>query len=113
MNIYKLNYTDKDNATADLISKGVYIETEESLYYGEGVQAIVEIGKLVKTDGVYDENFNEITAPVYYDGVFYDVMCIKDIEFGTNEVFPIDSVHSFAGYNPNADGPVSEVVITE
>ena len=53
MNIIKLNYTDKETAIADLKAKGVYVEKENLekelvLSYGDGVQAIVEIGKIVK-----------------------------------------------------------------
>jgi hypothetical protein len=43
MKIYKLLYQDSQTAIADLIAKGVYIETEEGLYYRQGIQAIVEI----------------------------------------------------------------------
>ena len=106
MNIYKLQYTDKETAIADLIAKGVYVETEEGLSYGSGIQAVVEIGKIVEVPGTYDEEANVITEPVYYNGVFYDVMCVQDIDFGANEIFPINCVHSFAGYATNADVPV-------
>jgi hypothetical protein len=37
MEIYKLQYKDKETAIADLIAKGVYIETEEGLSYGQGI----------------------------------------------------------------------------
>lgn len=109
MNIYKLNYTDKDFAIADLIAKGVY--TEE-LVYGQGIQAVVEIGKIVKVEGTYDENGNVITEPIYYDGYAYDVMCIQEIVF-ESEIFPVDCVHSFAGYAQDADGYIPENIITE
>jgi hypothetical protein len=111
MNIIKLNYTDKETAVADLLAKEVYIEVifkeVTSLVYREGVQAVVEIGKIAEVPGTYDEQGNVIIEPIYYNGVFYDVMCIQDIDFGSNEVFPVEAVHSFAGYNPNADGPVN------
>ena len=106
MNIYKLQYTDKETAIADLIAKGVYVETEDGLSYESGIQAVVEIGKIVEVPGTYDEEANVITEPVYYNGVFYDVMCVQDIDFGANEIFPINCVHSFAGYATNADVPV-------
>ena len=81
MKIYKLNYTDKETAIADLLAKGVYIETTfdgiTSLSYGQGIQAVVEIGKIVKVQGTYDEEGNVITEPIYYDGYAYDVMCIQ------------------------------------
>jgi hypothetical protein len=109
MNIYKLNYTDKETAIADLLTKGVYVETEEGLTYGQGVHAVVEIGKIVLTDGTYDENFVELTAPVYAEGYHYDVMCEQEIDFGENEIQVNHPKHSFAGYEQNTDIPVLEV----
>jgi len=103
MNIYKLNYTDKETAIANLKAKGVYIETEEGLSYADGVQAIVEIGKIVLIDGTYDEEGNEITVPVYADGYHYDVMAIQEIDFALNEVQVKNPKHSFAGYNTNPE----------
>ena len=95
MNIYKLKYTDKETALADFIAKGIYVE---ELVYAEGIQAVVEIGLIVLTDGTYDENFNEITAPIYADGYHYDIMSIQDIDFGTNEIIVNNPKHNFAGY---------------
>jgi hypothetical protein len=108
MEIYKLNYADPNAATADLIAKGVYVETEDELAYANGTQAVVDIGQIVKVPGEYDDQGNVIVEPIYYDGVFYDVMTTEVIGFGTNEVFPVDCVHSFMGYAQNADGPVDE-----
>jgi hypothetical protein len=112
MEIYKLQYKDKETAIADLIAKGVYKEVENldkeiTLAYGDGIQAVVEIGLIVEVEGTYDSDFNVITEPIYYDGYFYDVMSEQKIEFGTNEIFPVNCIHAFAGYNTNADGPVN------
>jgi hypothetical protein len=111
MEIYKLNYTDKETAIADLLAKGVYVETTfqdaKSLSYGSGVQAVVEIEKVVKAQGTYDEEGNIITEPIYYDGYAYDVMCEQEIVF-ESEIFPVDCVHSFAGYAQDADGYIPE-----
>jgi hypothetical protein len=93
MNIYKLKYTDKETAIADLLAKGVYTETEDGLVYGQGVQAIVEIGIIT---------INEV--PV--DGYHYDVMSVDKIDFGSAEIFPKNCCHSFAGYAQDADGPI-------
>ena len=106
MNIAKLKYKDKETAIADLIAKGVYIETEDGLAYANGTQAVVSIGQIVKVPGTYDEEGNVITEPIFYDGVFYDVMTTDVIDFTPNEVYPVDCVHSFAGYAQNADGPI-------
>ena len=99
MNIYKLKYTDKETAIADLLAKKVYIETEDGLSYGQGIQAIVEIGLIVLENGTYDEEGNEITAPIYADGYHYDVMSENEIDF-PNAIEPNNPKHHFAGYMP-------------
>jgi hypothetical protein len=112
MNIAKLQYKDKETAIADLLAKGVYIETEDGLTYANGTQAVVSIGQIVKVPGTYDEDGNVITEPIYYDGYFYDVMSEQKIDFGANEIFPVNCIHAFAGYNTNAEGEVNEVLLT-
>lgn len=97
MNIYKLKFSDKDFAIATLIDKGVYIENEDGLAYGQGIQAIVEIGLIVLENGTYDEEGNEITAPVYADGYHYDVMSENEIKFD-NAIEVKNPKHTFAGY---------------
>jgi len=97
MNIAKLQYKNKETAIADLIAKGVYIETEEGLSYGQGIHAIVEIGLIVLENGVYDENGNELTAPIYADGYHFDVMSEQEISFD-NAIEPKNPKHQFAGY---------------
>jgi len=102
MNIYKLKYSNKETAIADLIAKEVYIETEEDLSYGQGIHAIVEIGLIVLENGVYDEEGNEITAPVYADGYHYDVMSENEINF-ENAIEVNSPKHTFAGYEVLTD----------
>ena len=97
MNIYKLQYKDKETAMADLLSKKVYIETEEGLSYGSGIQAVVEIGKIVLEDGNYNEDGEELTAPVFAEGYHYDVMSEQEIVF-KNEIVVNNPKHTFAGY---------------
>jgi len=104
MNIYKLQYTDKTQGDADLLAKGTYEVIEGEQVYINGTQAIVYIGQIVEIPGTYDPDGHEITPPVYYPGVFYDLMTKEEYDFGTNEVFPTDCVHSFLGYAKNADG---------
>ena len=94
MKISKLNYTDKETAIADLLAKGVY---NEDLSYGNGIQAIVEIGKIVLTNGTYDADFKQLTAPVYADGYHYDVMSENEIKF-ENVIEVNNPKHTFAGY---------------
>lgn len=97
MNIIKLKYTDKETAIKDLIAKGVYIETEDELVYGQGVQAVVEIGLIVLENGTYDEEGNIIKEPIYADGYHYDVMSIQKIDFD-NAIEVNNPKHTFAGY---------------
>ena len=98
MNIAKLKYTDKETAIADLIAKGVYIETEEGLSYGEGVQAIVEIGQIIDKEPIFDADFNIVQEATYLDGYHFDVMSEQEIDFGVNATTPTNPKHSFAGY---------------
>jgi len=92
MNIYKLKYTTKVDAEKDLKAKGL-------LEYLEGVHAVVEIGKIITTNGTYDEQGNELTAPIYADGYHYDVMCEQDIDFGSNSIEVNNPKHGFLGHN--------------
>ena len=100
MNIYKLQYTDKDKAIKDLLAKGVYTETEEGLSYGQGIHAIVEIGLIVLENGTYDDEGNEVTAPVYADGYHFDIMSENEIDFGSADITLLinNPKHTFAGY---------------
>lgn len=107
--IYKLNYINKETAIVDLLAKGVY---NKDLFYGQGIQAVVEIGKIVKVQGTYDEQGNVITEPIYYDGYAYDVMCEQEIVF-ESEIFPVDCKHSFMGYAQDAEGYIPEGLITK
>ena len=90
MNIFKLSYTDKATAVADLEAKDILIPTEEGFTYGEGVQAVVELG-IICLDPTVD-------PPVYADGYHYDVMSTEMYDFGANLVEPKNPKHAFAGY---------------
>lgn len=92
MNIYKLKYTTKAAAEKDLKKKGL-------LEYLEGVHAVVEIGKIITTYGTYDEEGNELTAPIYADGYHYDVMCEQEIDFGSKSIEVNNPKHVFLGHN--------------
>lgn len=91
MNIYKLKYTDKETAIADLINKGVYIESNEGLEYGTGIHSVVELGLIPLVEGDLD------TEPIYADGYHYDVMCENEILF-ESEIQVNNPRHTFAGY---------------
>jgi hypothetical protein len=93
--IYKLTYNDKATAVADLYAKGILIEVdgidgEKHEAYGEGVQAVVELG-LICLDPTVD-------PPIYADGYHYDVMADNVYDFGANLVDPVNPKHAFAGH---------------
>ena len=96
MNIYKLHYTNKEEAIIDLIAKEVYTQTEEDgLVFGQGIKAIVEIGLIVLTEQTFDEDDIELTPPIYADGYHFDIMSEHEIEF-TNAIVPNNPKHIFA-----------------
>ena len=98
MNIYKLQYDTKAEGDTDLLAKGTYEVIEGEQVYRNGTQAIVYIGQIVEIPAT------DTTPPVYYSGVFYDLMTTEEYDFGINELFPVDCVHSFLGYEKNAEG---------
>lgn len=97
MNIYKLKYQDKETAEINLISKGVYFETEDGMSYGQGIHAIVEIGLIIDQHGTYDEEGNVITEPTFIEGYHYDVMSEQEFDF-KSAIHTDSPVHTFAGY---------------
>ena len=97
MKIYKLKYTDKQEAIADLINKSVYIETDEGLEYGTGIHAVVEIGAIMLTEPTFDVDGNILTEPVYLEGYHYDIMSEYEIVF-ENEIEVNNPKHMFAGH---------------
>jgi hypothetical protein len=94
MNIYKLKYTDKETAIADLIIKNVI---DEDGNYINGTQAVVDIGLITIQDGTYDNSFNTIIEPIYADGYHYDIMTTEEINF-ENEIQVNNPKHTFAGH---------------
>ena len=99
MRIYKLKYTNKETAIADLISKGVYQEIEGEMLYAEGIEAVVEVGILIDQEATFDEQGNLLTQPTYREGYHFDIMAEIEIDFGANEIFPNNPKHTFAGIN--------------
>ena len=97
MRIYKLKYTDRETAIADLIAKGVYQEIEGEMLYADGIDAVVEVGLIIDQEATFDEHGNLLTEPTYRDGYHFDIMSEKEIDFGENEIFPNNPKHTFAG----------------
>ena len=98
MRIYKLKYIDRETAIADLIAKGVYQEIDGELSYGNGIDAVVEVGLIIDQEATFDEQGNLLTEPTYRDGYHFDIMSNNEIDFGDNEIFPNNPKHTFAGY---------------
>ena len=96
--IYKLKYSDKETAIADLTEKRVYQENDGELFYGNGIEAVVEIGKVIDQEATYDEQGNILTEPTYREGYHFDIMIEKEVDFGANENTPKNPIHTFAGY---------------
>ena len=108
MYIYKIVYDTEALGKQALIDKGVWEEvTEEgvtTMNYLGGTQAVVNVGKVVETPAVVDDEGNIITPPVYYPGWAYDVMNTQSVDFGSNLVLPGDNAaHSFLGLPRNTD----------
>ena len=97
MKIYKLKYTDKETAIADLKTKGVY---NEDLSFGNGIHAVVDVGLIALTDAIFDENLNMIAEPTFIEGYHFDIMSEFEIDFGIYCVNDLVNVpkHTFLGY---------------
>jgi hypothetical protein len=112
--IYKLTYTDKAAAVADLYAKGILVEIEfngeKHEAYGNGVAAVVEIGLIMIEPPVMD-GMEIVTPPVYADGYHYDVMSDNEYDFGANLVEPKNPKHAFAGHSIKEE--VQPILLTE
>ena len=96
--IYKLKYTDKAEAIADLTAKGIL--TEDG--YGQGVHAVVELGIIA-----LDENTNA-------EGYHYDIMSDNTYDFGLNIIEPRNPKHAFAGHQINEEyEPIIDSITAE
>ena len=110
MNIYKTVFDTEQQGKDVLIQKDVWQEVPEkgvtTMQYINGTKGVVYIGKVVKTPATYDKDGNELTPPIYYDGVAYDVMSTDDLDFGDNEVYPKgEATHQFYGFARDAEVP--------
>ena len=117
MNIFKLCYNNEQEGIDDLKSKGIFVETEGidgnvHLAYGEGVQAVVTIGKIMLTPPVM-EGMEVIEEPIYAEGYHYDVMSTELYEFGANLVEPKNPKHAFAGHSIKEEFPYEPIVQIE
>jgi hypothetical protein len=113
-NIYKLTYSDKETALADLKAKGILVEVEfngeKHEAYRSGVQAVVEIGLIMLTPPVTD-GMQIVTPPVYAEGYHYDVMSDNTYDFGANLVDPKNPKHAFAGHSVKEEFPYEPIFL--
>ena len=115
--IYKLTYTDKAAAVADLKAKGILIEVDgmdeqKHEAYGSGVSAVVEIGLIMIEPPVMD-GMEVVTPPVYADGYHYDVMSYELYNFGANLVEPKNPKHAFAGHSIKEEFPFEPNILVD
>lgn len=116
-NIFKLTYENKEQALADLKAKGILIEVEgidgeKHEAYGNGVQAVVEIGLILLTPPVM-EGMEVIEEPIYADGYHFDVMSDNTYDFGANLVEPKNPKHAFAGHSVKEEFPYEPQILIE
>lgn len=96
MNIYKLIYESKQEATQDLMDRGVVEHDEDqNIIYSSNTMAVVHLGQLVDQPGEYDDEGNMITPPVWLGGYHVDVMTIEPVNFGDHEIQVDNPKHSF------------------
>ena len=110
MDIYKTVFDNELQGKNYLISQGVWTEVTEdgitSMQFTNGTAAVVNIGKIVEFPATYDDEGNELTPAVYFDGWTYDIMSSDILDFGTYEVYPADkAAHSFLGWARDAEVP--------
>jgi hypothetical protein len=114
-NIFKLTYSDKATALADLKAKGILVEVEfngeKHEAYGNGVAAVVELGLIMVTPPVMD-GMEIVTPPVYAEGYHYDVMSSETYDFGANLVEPKNPKHAFAGHSIKEEFPYEPQFLT-
>ena len=91
--IYKLRYTNKEDALKDLKSKKV-IDYKGN--YINGTEAVVECGIITLVYPTYDEKETELTPAIYVDGYHYDIMT-NDIIVFDSEIFVKEPRFKFAG----------------
>jgi hypothetical protein len=97
--IAKLIYTDHDSAIADLLAKGILVNTtdlqgNEINTYAPTTHAVVYIGKIVDTPAVV-EDMKVIKEATFLEGYHVDVMTDLTIKFD-NAITPNNPKHLFA-----------------
>jgi len=81
MIVKKLHFPNKE--TADIVLKDLQAE------------AVVHVGKIIDTEGAYDDEGNEITPPTFIEGWHVDIMLREEMDLSEFEVFPNNPKHKF------------------
>ncbi len=87
--IFKLSYSDKATAVADLKAKGILVEStfqeETFLVYGEGVAAVVEIGLIMLEPPTFDEVQQKLNAEIVAGNLICGILDKRVFVGKTNE----------------------------
>lgn len=101
--IYKLKYNNREEAIADFLEKGVYVQQtneqgELMNVNSEDTIAVVTDIQIVLEEATFDEEGNILTDMILEEGFHADIMSKKEIDFGDKQIFPNNAKHTFAGY---------------
>ena len=101
--IYKLKYETKEEANADFLEKGVYVQQTNEQgelinVNSENTIAVVTDIEIVLQEATYNEQGDVVSDMVLEEGYHVDLMSNKEINFGDKQIFPKNAKHKFAGY---------------
>lgn len=101
--IYKLKYNNREEAIADFLAKGVYVqqtneEGELINVNSEDTIAVVTDIQIVLEEATFNEEGYIVTDMVVEKGFHVDIMSKKEISFGDKQIFPKNAKHTFAGF---------------
>ena len=94
MNIYKLRFENKQQGIDFFATENLAELVEGNLQNKEGVQAIVDLGNMVTTQGEWDNEGNVIKETVYDIAYSFDIMCEQEI-VSDKIINPATPRHSF------------------
>ena len=95
---YRLKYTDKSEAIADLVSKNILVEEEGEHIKTPGT-SMVKFLQIPDQVGTYDEEGNELTPTTFIEGAHVDVISTQELDFEDKLVTNINTpYHTVAGW---------------
>lgn len=84
-----------------IYAKYEFLELPKILTSEEGIDgaSVVIVGKMVKQEGTYDKQGNEITAPVISDKIAVDVIYESEVlpELEPYRIYPVTPDHTISG----------------